>query len=64
MTQRHAPSRAQSEHCERQERVEASAPPSDDGMDLQGQRGPNEAMNHFADFMYSCTHVFHVYVLT
>ncbi|XP_059905314.1 uncharacterized protein LOC132455468 [Gadus macrocephalus] len=51
VTQRHAPSRAQSEHCERQERVEASAPPSDDGMDLQGQRGPNEAMNHFADFI-------------
>ncbi|XP_056438179.1 G2/M phase-specific E3 ubiquitin-protein ligase-like isoform X2 [Gadus chalcogrammus] len=51
VTQRHAPSRAQSEHCERQERVEASAPQSDDGMDLQGQRGPNEAMNHFADFI-------------
>ncbi|CAL8347016.1 unnamed protein product [Gadus morhua 'NCC'] len=48
VTRRDAPSRAQSEHCERQERVEASAPPSDDGMDLQGQRGPNEAMNHFA----------------
>ncbi|XP_028429629.1 uncharacterized protein LOC114552777 [Perca flavescens] len=44
------PDRAQREHCERQERVEASAP-SDDGMELQGQRGPNEAMNHFADFI-------------
>ncbi|CAL8283549.1 unnamed protein product [Gadus morhua 'NCC'] len=53
LTQRHAPSRAQSEHCERQERVEASAPPPDDGMDLQGRRGLNEAMNTFVDFMYS-----------
>ncbi|XP_063732504.1 uncharacterized protein LOC134859748 [Eleginops maclovinus] len=50
VSQRDAPSRAQREHCERQERVEASAP-SDDGMELQGQRGPNEAMNHFADFI-------------
>ncbi|XP_039664334.1 uncharacterized protein LOC120563900 [Perca fluviatilis] len=47
VSQRDAPSRAQREHCERQERVEASAP-SDDGMELQGQQGPNEAMNHFA----------------
>ncbi|KAK0150726.1 Zinc finger MYM-type protein 1 [Merluccius polli] len=50
VTQREAPSRAQREHCERLERVEASAP-SDDGMELQGQRGPNEAMNYFADFI-------------
>uniref|UniRef100_A0AAV2KI09 HECT domain-containing protein n=1 Tax=Knipowitschia caucasica TaxID=637954 RepID=A0AAV2KI09_KNICA len=46
--QRGAPSRAHREHGERQERVEASAP-SDDGMELQGQRGPNEAISHFAD---------------
>ncbi|KAK0138681.1 G2/M phase-specific E3 ubiquitin-protein ligase [Merluccius polli] len=47
VTQREASSRAQREHCERLERVEASAP-SDDGMELQGQQGPNEAMNHFS----------------
>lgn len=47
-----APSTTQREHCERQESVEASAP-SDDGMELQGQRGPNEATTHFADFMYN-----------